>query len=191
MQHKRVLLFSLLARTPAQCSPHSARLVCPTSCYIQKKGGGGGSWLFKNPSPPVPSLFWHPTCLWNSKISEASNMWIRSKLSDIQITHIDVKAFLLYISKRVIGFEVTPILKQQRRMPIFSRKDVTWSFEKLSILPHVIFFEAFMCKQWMEMPNAFTCPQSKEEATKVAPRSCKSVHWLAITWVWKGTQNKA
>jgi len=43
-----------------------------------------------------------------------------------------------------MGFVVTPILKEQTRMPIFSLKEVIFSDAWARILPHVIDKEALV-----------------------------------------------
>lgn len=96
-----------------------------------------GGLRFKAPSPPLPSLFLHPTCLWYSLIKAASNMWTRSTLSDFAKIHIVVNPLSLYMSKRDTGSAVTPILKIHNLMPIFSRKQMALDLQWDKIFPAV------------------------------------------------------
>ena len=80
-----------------------------------------------------------------------------------------------------MGFVVTPILKEQTRMPIFSLKEMIFSDAWARILPHVIDKEALVDIVWLIIPCALTSVQSKEEALKVVPRVSKSVTMLDFT----------
>lgn len=159
-------------------SSHSSRLVCWAPGDIYKVGGGNFLALLSPPSPPESFAFLQPEWWQFAIIKAASSIWIRSRLGDWCINHISWYPLSVYDKNRNNGLLVTPILKIQIWVPIFSLKLCTNPLHRDKILPHVWPSPALTEKQ-LTKPNGLVTFQSKLEASNVLPYICKAF-WFSL-----------
>ena len=98
-------------------------------------------------------------------------MWIKSTLGETASTHIEWKPWSLYIKYRLIGLDVTPILKMQSLRPIRSLNKIIWSLQWERIFPHVACASG---RHLYRRSIALTSSQSKLSAVNESPRC---FHW--------------